>query len=119
MKKILVVDDTQEVADMVAQYLQVKGYEVYVAYSAEEGLRLLKKHGPLPEDLFDLLITDNQMPGMNGEELVMKVREDYPTIKIIMMSSDIPASETQLYYFIKKPFDPLDLHQVIRDILID
>lgn len=119
MRKILVVDDSQEVADLIAAYLRSKEFEVYVAYDPEEALRLLKEHGPLPDDLFDLMITDNEMPGMTGEELVAKAREEFPTLKIMMISSVQPGSEDQLDFFMKKPLDLLFLHEVVNGLTVD
>jgi len=119
MRKILVVDDSKEVADLIAAYLRSKEFEVYVTYNAEEALGLIKEHDALPDGLFDLMITDNEMPGMTGEELVAKVREEFPALKIMMISPDEPESETQLDFFMKKPIDLLFLYEVVNDLTID
>ncbi len=119
MRKILVVDDSKEVADLITTYLRGKGFEVYVAYDAEQALRLLEEHDTLPDDLFDLMITDNNMPGMSGEEFVVKVRQEFPMVKIMMISSNEPESEDQLDFFMKKPLDLLFLYEVVNDLTID
>ncbi len=64
---ILVVDDDIGVRDLVVCYLNTRGYQTSSALSGEEALTRLDQNG-----LFDLVITDFKMPGMNGLELARK-----------------------------------------------
>lgn len=78
--KVLVVDDSRGVRQLVAAALSSNGFEVTVAGDAEAAL------SHLADDEFDALVVDYMMPGSDGVELVMKVRESHSTIKIVMVS---------------------------------
>ena len=69
MPRILVVDDEQAIADLIAIHLRNEGYEVTTVYDGEEALCLVAETG------FDLLILDIMMPGMDGLEICRRVRE--------------------------------------------
>ena len=67
--KILVVDDEPDLMSLLEGWLQEEGYVVFAAGSGEEALRLFFQHRP------DLSITDLRMPGMNGFQLITRIRE--------------------------------------------
>jgi len=78
--KILVVDDEDGFRMFVNDILSDYGYDVMEASNGEDALRRVK------EKVFDLLITDIKMPGMNGLELLCKVKMNYPNIEVIVIS---------------------------------
>lgn len=105
---ILVVDDEQEIADLVEIYLTSDGYEVFKAYNAEQGFKLLG------EKQISLVLLDIMMPGMNGLEMCSFIREknNIPIIMISAKSSDtdkIIGLGTGADDYITKPFNPLEL----------
>lgn len=83
-KRILVVDDDETIRSLIKEIIVlVMGYEVVLARNPEEAIKIVS------EKRVDLLITDRNMPGMPGEELVRCVKRDHPEIKIILISSDL------------------------------
>jgi len=106
-KNILVVDDEETVRESLAAILEREGYRVFQAESGEEGLRVLKETPGI-----QLVISDHNMPGMSGIELLKLVRERYPNVTRIMLTGDPDPqviirsiNEGEVYRFIKKPWD--------------
>lgn len=66
--KILVVDDEQEIAELIRDYLKATGYDVIIASNGEEGLETFEKEKP------DMAILDIMMPVMDGLELCRRIR---------------------------------------------
>jgi len=106
-KNILVVDDEETVRESLAAILEREGYRVFQAESGDEGLRVLKETPGI-----QLVISDHNMPGMSGIELLKLVRERYPTVTRIMLTGDPDPqviirsiNEGEVYRFIKKPWD--------------
>ncbi len=78
---VLLVDDSPVVINMLKMFLATIGYNRYVsAADGLEAVELLRRHD------FDLLITDIEMPGMNGLELLQHLRENYPDITSIAIT---------------------------------
>ena len=119
--KILVVDDTKELAELVSLYLRQKGYEVHTAFSGEDAINLLEEHAQYLDNMFDLVITDQEMPGMLGSELIGNIREkkDYKALKILMITF-LPQDDLKnvgFDAFLSKPLDFLLLVDMVRDLL--
>jgi two-component system alkaline phosphatase synthesis response regulator PhoP len=81
--KILIVDDNQSVATVVQFMLEHEGYEVELALNGPDGYLTYLQYRP------DLVITDIQMPGENGLEMMNHIREKDPTVKTIYMSGNL------------------------------
>lgn len=79
MKKILVVDDEPHVQLLLRQFLERSGYAVTTAGNGEQGL------AAIVEEIPDALITDVQMPKMEGMALCEEVIKQYPEIRLIIM----------------------------------
>lgn len=97
MARILVVDDDVAQRDAVGKTLNSKsGHTVHKAASAEEALVLMQQAKSNSEP-FDLLITDYQMPGMSGAELIQTVRKGREHMPVILMSGkEIPSLKQAL-----------------------
>ncbi len=112
---ILVVEDEFDVRAMVAETLEVKGYNVIQAENGVEALKLIKN-----SDKPDILLTDVVMPEMDGKELSQKIVQIFPDIKIIYMSgyTDNTIVYDGILYpginFIQKPVSQNDLVKMIR-----
>ena len=107
---ILVIDDSQEAADILSTYLQEAGYRVSQASDGKTGLRLARELQP------DVITTDILMPGMNGWEVIEHLREDPLTastpIVIVSIIDQRPMSlASGLLAHISKP--------VRRDVLLN
>ncbi len=111
--KILVVDDASFIRDMVKRYLRqgLNGAEIMDANNGQKALSILKSHA------IDIILSDWEMPGMTGEELLQWVRADerYQNTPFIMISSRgdrnfvIKAVQSGVSDYISKPFSPEEL----------
>ncbi len=122
-KKILVVDDDASVREMLDDFLSGLGYEVV---TAENGLKALEL---IIEDDFDMLITDLQMPVMDGYSLVMRVRDVLHLKKMPILMMSALSSEEQLKksaelvgkkkinFLMPKPLPLADLRRIIKETL--
>ncbi len=114
--KILIVDDDDAVRDLLVAVLSAEN-TCFTASSGAEALRLLEKHLP------DLVISDINMPGMSGLELIPKVSAFSPDIVTMMISgnqtidSAIDAIRAGAFDFIKKPFDLDHVEMAVRRAL--
>ena len=83
--KILIVDDEQEIADLVAIYLENEGFTVFKYYNPKEAL------GCIEEENLDLAVLDIMMPGIDGFALCRKIREkhQYPIIMLTAKGEEI------------------------------
>ena len=101
--KILIVDDEQPIVRLLSMSLKSDGYETLKAFSGEEALTVFKEHAP------DIVVTDIKMPGMDGLELLKKIKELDPEKEVIIVTGhgDIDSTITALQYgasdFINKP----------------
>ena len=118
---VLIVDDEENVTDLLQRSLArlEPGLEVWVANSGAQALDFLNNDGHL-----DLLITDYQMPEMNGPELIEAVRQRYPAVKIILTTAfpsshiDQLADRLAVDSCLIKPFSTRDLRQIVRQLLV-
>jgi len=107
--KLLIIDDEQETVNMLERIFSLEGYTVTGTTQPHDALRLMGT------ELFDLILTDIQMPEMNGFELLRELKKLNPRAGAILMSECSSLSELIEYlspgaagYFIK-PFTDLDL----------
>jgi DNA-binding NtrC family response regulator len=113
-RRILVVDDDASIRETFEHHLTRSGHQVATAASAEEALGRLAELDPA------LVITDLRMPGMDGLELLRRVREATPDIDVLVitahedMRSAMEAMKAGAYDYLVKP---LDLDQI--DLLIE
>ena len=119
MKRVLLVEDNEQVRDLSLAILKQKGYTVLVADSGKKALALLDRHdGPV-----HLLLTDVVMPGMNGKQLFEQVSERYPDVRVLYMSGyteNIIAHHGVMgdgVQFIQKPFSVKSLAAKVREAL--
>jgi two-component system chemotaxis sensor kinase CheA len=101
---ILVVDDEPGLQEMLKEQIQTLGYRCICSSNGSEALSKLR------EDTFFLVLTDLNMPVMNGMELARQIRETNPLLPIVMMTAFgekdlvIEAMRTGIYDFVEKPF---------------
>jgi DNA-binding response OmpR family regulator len=118
-KKILLVDDTQDLVLVVSRRLESWGYEVLAANTGEEGLRMAQEHRP------DLVLLDIMMPKMKGREVCARLKADPKTkhIPVIFLTAlgladHIKAGmEMGAEDYIVKPFEPAELKERITVVL--
>jgi CheY-like chemotaxis protein len=109
--RILVVDDNHLVLHALRAFLESFDYVVYVAGNGVEALRRLENH-PV-----DLVLTDVNMPLMDGLRLTAEIHQRYPQICIIVSSTDIEKAAAALdagaHFFLAKPYATEELVSAI------
>jgi PAS domain S-box-containing protein len=110
---VLVVDDNEEVGQFSAELLEDLGYIVKRVSNAKEALAILAEN----EFAVDLVFSDVIMPGMNGVELGMVLRERYPGLPVVLTSgySNVLAENTHSgFELIQKPYSIELLSRILR-----
>ena len=112
---LLVVDDEPDVCDSVHDLLR-REFTVLKAKSADEGLQLMRTHE------VQIIMTDQRMPKVTGVELLKSIRAGHPqAIRMLFtgyadVESVIAAiNQGHIFKFLKKPWDPEELQQVVRE----
>jgi len=82
MSKILVVDDSKAIRDLLSNMLSFMGFYVAVASNGNEGLHLFLTNS------FDLVLTDVQMPGMDGWTLAFQVKDKSPDTPVVLVTGE-------------------------------
>jgi len=116
--KILLVDDEPNVTQAMKQNLHREKFEVLCANGSKEAWDLLQRES------VDVMVVDEQMPGMVGSELLVKVRQEFPEIIRIILTGHATregairaVNEGQIYRFLEKPCNALDLVITLRRAL--
>jgi CheY-like chemotaxis protein len=115
MKKVLVVDDEQNIRFLYKEELEECGYQVTVAATAEEAMEKIQQDKP------DIITLDIKMPGMDGIEFMRKLKEEKSDIPVILCSAygrykqDFRVWASDAY--VVKSADLRELKSTIKDIL--
>ena len=115
--KILIIEDEKLLADTLQDMLQQKGFQVEVAYDGETG----KSYAEL--GIYDLLILDVMMPGLNGYQVAQQVRAKRCFTPILMLTAKssvedrIQGLNAGADYYLTKPFDSRELLACINALL--
>ncbi|MFO7788032.1 MAG: sigma-54 dependent transcriptional regulator [Halospina sp.] len=116
-QKILIVEDDGELREALVTTLEVKRYRVSEAASGEEALEKLASH-PV-----DLVISDVQMPGMDGISLLAEIQRHHPGIPVLLMTAygrieqAVSAMQAGAVDYLAKPFEPQVLTDIVARIL--
>jgi excisionase family DNA binding protein len=114
---VLIVDDDERVREYVRANLELEGYSVLEAGSAEEGLAVIAGQEP------QLVLLDVMMPGTDGWEMLQRIQEQHGSLPVVMFSGQVDeglASDAQqrgARGFIGKPFDPQQLIDQTKQLL--
>ena len=120
--QVMIVDDSAAMRQFIARVLALSGLEVGSCIQASNGQEALEL---LRTDWIDIVLTDINMPVMNGEQLVcqMKADEVMRTIPVLVVSTDCSEHRVQRMMslgakgYVKKPFSPELLRKSMEDIL--
>ncbi|HKL43092.1 MAG TPA: response regulator transcription factor [Clostridia bacterium] len=108
MKKILIIEDDQSIAEVEKDYLTINNFDVEISYDGQEGLKkAIEKH-------YDLIIIDLMLPGIDGFKICKEIRKvkDIPLIMVTAKKSDIDKVRgfgLGLDDYLTKPFSPHEL----------
>jgi two-component system, NtrC family, nitrogen regulation response regulator NtrX len=102
--RILVIDDEAAIRDSLKMTLEYEGYEFLAAATGQEGLALIEREGP------DLVLLDVKMPGMDGLEVLDRIRAINDALPVVVVSGHgtistaVEATKKGAFDFIEKPF---------------
>ncbi len=114
MEKILIIDDNRIILRTLSEILTKVGYTIVEAEDGESGLHFVRTEHP------DLVITDYQMPGINGLEVLSEIRKINIAIPVILLTAlghvvlTIKSIQLGAFDFLEKPIDPLKLKSTIQ-----
>jgi len=112
-RRVLIVDDERVISDTLAIIFKNAGYDARPVYSAEQALELLSQEDWLP----DLAILDVRLPNINGVDLAILLKAEYPRCKLSLFSGQPSAAEIlemanaagHSFDILAKPVHPLEL----------
>ncbi|MFC1480222.1 response regulator transcription factor [Candidatus Omnitrophota bacterium] len=109
-KKILVVDDEQEILSLIDEFLTRKGFQVIVADNGEKALDIIDQDGSI-----DLILLDYRMPKLDGSAVLaeLKMRQNKTPVILLTGSLGKETRELEVGAFLMKP---LDLDEVVAKI---
>jgi DNA-binding NtrC family response regulator len=113
--KILVVEDDNLFLWTLNCFLQKEGYEVFTAANAESAIDVAQQQS------FDIVISDFHLPGLNGRDLIRKVRSVQPATKTILISAYQPEEienrdPALLTAYLNKPIELKSLKKLLHDL---
>jgi len=117
--KILVVDDEEGARELFNTILTDEGYEVTLAVKGEDGISQFKNA------LFDLVVTDIKMPGMDGLQLLQEIRKTGSKADVIMVTaygeveSYLKAMSLGAAEYINKPIRIKELKRIVHKVLTE
>ena len=117
MNRILIVDDAKTIRNILSKMLSFMGFEVAVASSGNEGLNLFLKNS------FDLVLTDLQMPNIDGWTLAFNIKEESPNTPVVLITGEekgdvmgkLEGSCVDSVVF--KPFSLEDIEETVQNLL--
>jgi CheY-like chemotaxis protein len=116
-KPILVVDDEKNIRLTMSQSLEPLGMPVETAVNGEEALQKLQ------DGRFGLVFLDLKMPGMDGMEVLRRIKDKWPKIRIVIITahgtvqSAVDAMKLGAVDFIQKPFSPSEIRELANQVL--
>ena len=119
MTRVLVVDDEPGIVASLRRTLRREGWDLLTAAGPEEAWQRLQTEGPV-----DMVISDYQMPGLTGVELLARVVQAWPDTRCVLISGWADSvDEAQLQAagirtMISKPWDDAELKSTLRGLLL-
>ena len=118
--KLVAIDDEIEFTKTIDQFFSARGYEVHVALTGTSGLELVHYHDPR------VVLVDLKLPGMDGDELLQRIRRDHPKTKVIVITAYNDGGKTRdrllglgAFAHFDKPLSSLrDLAETIKQALV-
>jgi len=119
MARVLIADDEASMRALVARAIAMDGHETVTAQDGAEALEILTREG----GAFDLLLTDIQMPIMDGIALALSAARDFPALTILLMTGFADQRERAsnlnaiAHDVISKPFSVAAIRTAVEDAL--
>jgi two-component system, cell cycle response regulator CpdR len=119
MSRVLIVDDEEPMRLLVARAIAMDGHEITTASDGAEALEILDR----ADSPFDLMLTDIQMPVMDGIALALSAARDFPQVTILLMTGYAEQRERAsglnaiVHDVVSKPFSVADIRTAVADAL--
>jgi len=113
--KVLLVDDEQEFIETLSERLKMRDLDAKMALDGEQALESVRDEEP------DVMLLDLKMPGMDGMEVLRKVKQAYPHVQVVMLTGhgsekdEEQAKRLGAYAYLQKPVDLERLVITLRD----
>lgn len=113
--RILIADDEADLRDLLQDDLEASGYETAIAIDGRAAMAHLERD----QEIIDLLLTDVRMPGLTGDQLLIKMRELRPEAPVIVMTAfgsveqAVEMVKAGAYQYLTKPFQTEELLRVV------
>lgn len=115
-KEILVVDDSQDLTHVIADFLSMHGYQVHTAHDGYDALECMGN------EHIGIVVSDIHMPRMDGFTLMGEIRSRYPQVPIVLITGFSVSEAKKMAFekganaFVAKPFKLRDLKTVIESV---
>lgn len=115
--RILVIDDEEIIRTSCKRVLISEGYDVDIAVSGLEGLKLFEKAK------YDLVLVDLKMPGLNGIEVLLNIKSQHPEQNVMIMTGYdtiehiVESISSGAAHYLEKPFTPDTLLERINEVI--
>jgi two-component system response regulator CpxR len=113
-EKVLLVDDEKDFVTTLSERLQMRDVESAVVYSGEEALNLMEEEPP------EVMVLDLRMPGIDGIEVLKKVKSEHPEVAVIILTGHGSDKDRQLcmelgaFAYLEKPVDIEELSETMK-----
>ncbi|WP_308780202.1 response regulator [uncultured Clostridium sp.] len=118
MKRVLVIDDTKNIRNLLSTCLEIRGYNVITADNGVEALRIIKNK----DVKINLIFLDIRMPGISGTELLKNIKEERENCPVIIMTAfatvknAIECTKLGALVYLQKPFSTDRINSVLAEI---
>lgn len=117
MKRVLIIDDTKNIRNMLRTCLEIRDYQVVLAENGVKALEIIESQG----DTIDLIFLDIRMPGISGTEVLRELRDKNINCAVIIMTAfatvknAIDCTKLGAFAYLQKPFSPERVNSVIDE----
>ena len=118
--RLVAIDDESEFTKAIDEFFSARGYEVHVALTGPSGLALVDAHNP------PVVLVDLKLPGMDGDELLQRIRRTHPATRVIVITAYNDGGKTRdrlmglgAFAHFDKPLTSLrDLAEAVKRALV-
>lgn len=117
--KLLIVDDEREFLEALGQRLEMRDFDVHLATAGAEAVDLCRK------EKFDLALVDLKMPGMDGQELLARLKAEHTYLEVIILTGHgslgnaVECAKMGAYSYLPKPYKLEELLDVLKGAYLE
>ncbi|MCW9706556.1 sigma-54-dependent transcriptional regulator [Fodinibius salsisoli] len=113
-KNVLIIDDEERFRELLARVIGLEGFTIFQAKNAREGFQIMEREG------ISVVVTDVKLPGINGLEILRRVKKEYPLIEVIVITAfgtiedGVNAMKQGAFDYITKGDEDDHIHVVVE-----